>query len=155
MDELPPVVVIDGRMLPPGELETLGRHLAEAIRAGYTVRGRPAPRDLLDFAVAVNRWAAGTRGTGARAACAGQGQAAEPRNTRSWPDSGASGQPATLSVNEAARATQVSKSYIRRLIRDEVLEVRDGQEPYAIYADSLAAWQERRSRKEARFRKAA
>ena len=149
MEALPPVVVIDGRQLTPGELEVLGRHLAEAIRAGYTVRGKPAPCDLLDLAVAVNRWAAATRGTGRRDGTAGHGQGAEPRNTRGRPFSGASGQPATLSVKEAARATQVSESYMRRLVRDEVLEVRDGQGPYAILADSLAAWRERRSRKEA------
>jgi hypothetical protein len=150
VEALPPVVVVDGRQLTPGELAVLGRHLAEAIKAGYTVRGKPAPRDVLDLAVAVNRWAAGTGGTGRRNDSAGHGRGAEPRNTGGQADPGVSGQPArTLSVSEAARAAQVSESYVRRLVRDEVLEVRDGQGPgYAIFADSLAAWQERRRRKE-------
>lgn len=150
MEALPPVVVINGRQLPPAELVVFGRHLAEAIKAGYTVRGKPAPRDVLDVAVAINRWAAGISGTGRRDGSAGHGGGAEPRNTRARPDPGASGQPVkTLSVTEAARAAEVSESYLRRLVRDEVLEVRDGQGPgYAICADSLAAWQERRHRRE-------
>jgi hypothetical protein len=141
-------VVINGRQLGPAELEMFGRHLAEAIKAGYTVRGKPAPRDVLDVAVAINRWSAATRATGRRDGSTGHAGGVQPRNTRGKPDSGVSGQPATLSVKEAAQATQVSGSYLRRLIQDGILEVRDGQGPYAILADSLAAWRERRRRRE-------
>jgi hypothetical protein len=145
-----PVVVIDGRQLTDAEMETLGRNLKEALRRGWGVRKTAPPRLLLDLAVAADRAFPGTCGTGRRSFSAGQGTGAEPRNSRARPEARASGQPArTLCVKEAAQAIQVSESYVRRLIRDEVLEVRDGQWPYAIYADSLAAWQERRSRKEA------
>lgn len=139
-----PAVVISGP-----ELEVLGRQLAEAIRSGYTARGRAAPRVLLDFAIAVSKAAPGTGGTDRAARGAGHGPGAERRNTREAAGAGVSCQPArTLSVKEAARAAKVSESYLRRLVRDGILEVRDGLGPYAIFADSLAAWQERRRRME-------
>lgn len=141
--------VFDGPMVVLGgaELEVLGRQVAGAIRSGYTVRGKPPPRELLDFAIAVNRLVSGTCGTGHGDIGAVQETATEPRNTRRAPDAGGSGQPArTLTVKEAAQATKVSESYVRRLVRRGALEVRDSHGPIAIYADSLAAWQERRRR---------
>ena len=100
MEALPPVVVIDGRQLTPAELALLGRHLAEAIKAGYTVRGKPAPRDVLDLAVAVNRWAAGTGGTGRRNGSAGHGRGAEPRNTGDRANPEVSGEPGTNACSQ-------------------------------------------------------
>lgn len=128
----------------------LSRQLGEAIRSAYTVRGKAAPHVLLQFAIAVDRLAAGARGTARSGSGAGQDAGTEPRNTRGAPDAGASIQPArTLSVKEAAHTAEVSESYLRRLVREGTLEVRDSQRPgYAIYADSLAAWQERRRRRE-------
>lgn len=132
------------------ELEVLGRQLGEAIRRGWGVRQAAPPHELLEFAIAVNKLAAGARRTGRSGSGAGQRGSAEPRNTRIVPGAEVSGQPArTLSVQEAAQAAEVSESYVRRLVRERILEVRDSQGPrYAIYADSLAAWQERRRRKE-------
>jgi excisionase family DNA binding protein len=110
------------------------------------VRGKPAPRELLAFAISVDRLTAGTSGTSIGA---GHEGCAEPRNARGSPDAGVLTEPArTLSVKEAAQATKVSESYLRRLVREGALEVRDSQGPgYAIFADSLAVWQERRRRK--------
>ena len=140
-----PAVVVTGP-----ELEALGRQLTEAIHRGWGIRHAAPPRVLLDFAIAVSKLTPGTPGTGRPGSAAGQGAAAEPRNTSRPPGAGMSGQPVkTLSVKEAAQAAEVSESYVRRLVRDGNLEVRDSQGPgYAIYADSLAAWQEHRRRKE-------
>jgi hypothetical protein len=139
-----PAVVISG-----AEVEVIGRQLKEALRRGWGERRAAPPLALLELAIALERLARGIGGTSCHGSGAGQGTAAEPRNSRRPMSARASGQPATLSVKEAARATEVSESYLRRLVRDEILEVRDGQGPgYAIYADSLAAWQERRRRKE-------
>jgi excisionase family DNA binding protein len=136
-----PVVVLGG-----AELEALGRQAAMPVRRGWTVRGKPAPRELLAFAITVNRLSAGTCGTSTGA---GHEPCAEPRNAQATADAGVLTEPArTLSVKEAAKATKVSESYLRRLVRIGALEVRDSQGPgYVIFADSLAAWQERRRRK--------
>lgn len=138
------MVVISG-----AEVEVIGRQLREALRRGWGVRQAAPPRELLDLAIMLDRLAGGTRGTARPGPAAGQGATAEPRNSRRAPAAGVSGKPATLSVKEAARAAEVSESYLRRLVRERVLEARDGQGPqYAIFADSLAAWQERRRRRE-------
>jgi excisionase family DNA binding protein len=141
--------VFDGPLavLAGAELEALGRQAAMAVRRGWTVRGKPAPRELLAFAITVNRLTAGTCGTSTGA---GHEVCAEPRNAQGAADAGVLTEPArTLSVKEAAKATEVSESYLRRLVREGALEVRDSQGPgYAIWADSLAAWQERRRRRE-------
>ena len=129
------------------EVEALGRQLDTAIKYAFTVRDWGTSRLLLDFAIAVNRAAVGSAGS-VQVPCSAA--SAEPRNTGEAPDAGLSGQPAvTLSTQEAANALGVSDSYVRRLVRERTLEVRDSQGPgYEIYARSVAAWQERRRRKE-------
>jgi hypothetical protein len=144
------VDVFDGPVvvLSVAELAVLGRKATRAIKFGWTVRGKPPPRELLDFAIALNRLTSGTCGTGHEDIGAGQETAMEPWNTRVAPGAGVLTEPATLTVKEAAQATEVSESYLRRLVRVGILEVQDSQGPgYAICADSLTVWwQERRHR---------
>ena len=143
MEVLPgPVVVLGG-----AELMLLGRQAARAIRAGWTVRGKPPPRELLDFAIAVNRLTAGTSGTGHGTS----GQVRRPLRNR-----GTRGERRTRehqgSRHERSRSKRQRRQrrsatrMLRRLVRKGALEVQDSQWPIAIYADSLAAWQERRRR---------
>lgn len=130
-------------------LTVFGRHLDEAIYRGWTVRNAAPPHDLLEVAVEVARLTAGTSGTTRRRISAGQVNGTEPRNSRRAQGAGTSGQPArTVSVKQAAAQLEVSESYVRRLVRHEVLEVQAGQRPTRIYADSVASYQERRRRKE-------
>lgn len=148
-----PVVTVSGpdgmTVISGPEAAALGRLVGAAIDALYTRRRRAAPHVMLEFAIKVHVAAGGSAGSGS-ALLSWSGARAVPRNTGDDPDAGVSGQPAlTLSVKEAARAAEVSESYIRRLVRRGILEVRDQEaSEYAVYADSLAAWQERRSRKE-------
>jgi excisionase family DNA binding protein len=139
-----PAVVVSGP-----ELQMLARQLPETIRLAYLVRGKYPPRALLDFSVAVNQAVAGTCGTHSAAFGAGQACPAEPRNSRLVPGARTSGKPVTLSVKEAAEATKVSESYLRRLVRIGVLERAGRPEgEMRVFADSLAAWHERRHRRE-------
>lgn len=122
------------------DVSMAARQLEEAIRYGWLARRQPPPRFLLNLAIRAQRLAQGSAGSG----LSGWSEAsAEPRNSQRTPDGALSGQPVkTLSVKEAARAAEVSESYVRRLVRDRILEVRDSRRPpYEIYADSFAAWQ--------------
>jgi hypothetical protein len=129
--------------LTGAELGPLDRQLRQAVVMFR--RNRPdglAPYEFLQLAIAVNR--------------AVNGSAAEPRNPPETASLPASDQPAeTLTVKQAAARMEVSESYVRRLVRHEVLEVRASKGPMQIYADSVAAHQERRSRKEDEQPKAA
>ncbi len=130
------------------------RQLEEAIRYGWLARRQPPPGFLLNLAIRAQRLAQGSAGSGLSGRSAAS---AEPQNSLRTPDGALSGQPVrTLSVKEAAQAAACSESYVRRLVRDGVLEVRDSRRPpYEIYADSLAAWQERRRRNDSSNPKAA
>lgn len=127
-----PSVTVSG-----ADLVALDRQLRQAVamfRARDGGNGR-APYVLLQLAIEVNRLV--------------NGSAPELRNSRRVPPAPSSDQPVTLTTAEAAEAAEVSESYLRRLVRDGVLEVRASQGPgYALYADSFAAWQERRRRRE-------
>lgn len=139
-----PALVITG-----AALEVFGRHLNEAIYRGWTVRDAPPPHDLLEVAIEIDRLAGGTSGTSRSRIRAGQVNGAEPRNPRRLQGAGPSGQPArTVSVKQAAAQLEVSESYVRRLVRHEVLEVQPSQRPTRVYADSVASYRERRRRKE-------
>ena len=92
------------------------------------------PYEFLQLAIAVNQ--------------AVNGSATEPRNPPFTADEALSDQPATFTVKQAATRMEVSESYVRRLVRHEILEVRPSQGPTRVYADSVAAHQERRRRKE-------
>jgi excisionase family DNA binding protein len=150
-----PVVTVSGpggvKVISGPEAAVLGRHVGAAIDALYTRRRRAAPHVMLEFAIAVHVAAGGSAGSGS-ALLSRSGTRAVPRNTGDDAGAGVSGQPAeTLSTQEAAEALEISESYVRRLVRRGILEVRDSQGPgYEILADSVAAWQERRSRKETR-----
>jgi len=139
------------------ELEALGRNLKEALQRGWGVRHAAPPAALLELAITIDRLFPATGATSRHGPAAGQEAAAQPRNSLDVAALRASDQPAaTLSVRQAAQASNVSEQYIRRLIQAGTLEVAGSQGPgYQVFADSLAAWQERRSRKEASTRKAA
>lgn len=130
--------------LSGAELGPLDRQLRQAVAMFRRSRGDGlVPYEFLQLAIAVNR--------------AANGSAAEPRNPPPAPDAPESEQPAGafLSVKQAAARMKVSESYIRRLVRHEVLEVRASKGPMQVYADSVAAHEERRRRKEDEHRKAA
>jgi hypothetical protein len=138
-----PALVLTG-----AALGVFGRHLSEAIYRGWTVRDAAAPHDLLEVAMEIDKLTGGTSGTTRSRVRAGQVNGAEPRNSRRSQGAGRSGQPArTVSVKQAAAHLEVSESYVRRLVRHEVLEVQAGQRPTQIFADSVAAYREQRSRK--------
>jgi len=130
------------------------RQLEEAIYRGWLQRRQPPPDFLLNLAIRAHQRARGSASSGPSSRPAAS---AEPRNSRRKPDGALSGQPVkTLSVKEAAQAAACSESYVRRLVRDKILEVRDSRRPpYEIYADSFAAWQERRRRDDSSDPKAA
>jgi len=115
------------------ELWPLDRQMRDAVGM-FRRRDGIAPYEFLQLAIAVNR--------------AVNGSAAEPRNPPPRPDAAQSDQPATLTVKEAAARMEVSESYVRRLVRHGILEVLASQGPPRVYADSVAAHQERRRRKE-------
>lgn len=139
-----PALVLTG-----AALGVFGRHLNEAIYRGWTVRNAAPPHDLLEAAIEIERLFPGTSGTTRARISAGQANGAEPRNSRRPSGAGMSGQPArTVSVKQAAAHLEVSESYVRRLVRHEVLEVQASERPTRIYADSVAAYREQRRRKE-------
>jgi hypothetical protein len=115
------------------EMSVLNRALVDLIQR-CRVAGVTVPPPVFDHAVEINR--------------AVNGSAPELRNMRRLPDVPVSSEPVpTLSVKEAATAAEVSESFVRRLIRERTLEVRDRPGPYGIYADSFAAWREQRERR--------
>jgi len=118
--------------LSRAELEPLHRQILDAVRM-FRQRDGLAPYEFLQLAIGFDLLV--------------KGSAAELRNP---PDAAAvprSGQPAALTVKQAALRMEVSESYVRRLVRHGVLEVRAGRGPTRVYADSVAAHQERRRRK--------
>jgi len=139
-----PALVLTG-----AALGVFGRHLNEAIYRGWTVRNAAPPHDLLEVAIEIDKLTGGTSGTTRSRIRAGQVNGAEPRNPRRLQGAGMSGQPArTVSVKQAAAQLRSSESYVRRLVRHEVLEVQSSERPMKIYADSVASYLERRRRKE-------
>lgn len=136
------------------DVSVAARQLEEAIRYGWLARRQPPPGFLLNLAIRAQQLARGSAGSG----FSGWSEAsAEPRNSPRRVDRALSGQPVnTFSVKEVAQAAACSESYVRRLVRDKILEVRDNRRPpYEIYADSFAAWQEQRHRKNSSDPKAA
>jgi hypothetical protein len=130
--------------LSGAELEPLDRQLRQAVVMFRRNRADGlAPYEFLQLAIAVNR--------------AVNGFAAKPRNLPQAADTPASGEPAEtfLSVKQAAACMEVSETWVRQLVRHGFLEVRASKGPTQIYADSVAAHQERRSRKEEERTKAA
>jgi AraC-like DNA-binding protein len=125
-----PVVALSGPELWP-----LDRHLRDAVRM-FRRRDGITPYEFLQLAIAVNQ--------------AVTGSATEPRNPPVTMNEALSDQPVTLTVKQAATRMEVSESYVRRLVRHEILEVLPSQGPTRIYADSVAAHQERRHRKDKR-----
>ncbi|HEY1701201.1 MAG TPA: hypothetical protein VGG75_15965 [Trebonia sp.] len=116
------------------EMSVLNRTLVDHIQQ-CRIHGVRIPLPLFNFACDLNRWANG-------------GSAPEPRNMLTSPDLPLSGQPVeTLTVKETAQAMEVSESYVRRLIRERTLDVRDSPGPYEVYADSVAVWREQHARR--------
>jgi hypothetical protein len=151
VDVLPgPVVIISGP-----ELEVLDRQVRDAIRLGYTARGRHAPDFLLQFAMRLNR-AAG--GSGSSASRPWPGPLAELAGFREWPAPSSSGQPVvTLTVREAANLAGTSEGFMRRACRrGDVQASRAGPKgAWAVDFASLAVYASRRHRKEDDHREAA
>ncbi|HEX3962400.1 MAG TPA: helix-turn-helix domain-containing protein [Trebonia sp.] len=127
------------------ELAEFGRQVRTVIAIAYTARNKPAPRLLLDFGVTSYRL---THGTGGSRDSAGQPARPETRKTGTAPGARSSEQPApTLTVAEAAQALGVSERRVRQLAQHGFIEVRAGARPIRVYADSVAAWQEQRKRR--------
>jgi Helix-turn-helix domain len=144
-----PVVVLDG-----ADCVILGRQLVEAIRLGYTTRGRPPPRQLLDFADAVSRVArSSARFRTDMQASPSRGHAEPPGE----PDPAPSDQePLLLSTREAARLAGLSKEYMRRCYREGDPRASRGHHgAWFVDAADLDAWISARRKECERARKAA
>jgi AraC-like DNA-binding protein len=123
------------------EMSVLNRALVDLIQR-CRVAGIAVPAPVFDHAVEINR--------------AVNGSAPEQQNRRARRDVPVSSEPVqTLTVRDTARAMEVSESYVRRLIRERTLDVRDSPGPYRVYADSLAVWREQRERRMEDERRAA
>ena len=137
-----PAIVIT---LDDDDAQILGRLLKTAVHRAWLDRGVAAPHILLELTDAINR--AARTGSGPGTGNGRPGAVPEPRNTPDLPDLAACGHN-TMSVSDAATAARVSPSYVRRLIRDGLLDTapRRPDSPYRLYADSVQAWTSRRTR---------
>lgn len=141
-----PVVVLAGADLAP-----LGGQLAEAVKAGWTKRGKAPPRELLDLAVTVNRLVPGTaNGSGVTRNSRRSRQRVEPRNSPGGQFPASCEQP-VMTVAEVAEAAEVSGSYVRRVVRRGGIASMprdDRSAAYLLFTDSVAMWLAGRCRKE-------
>jgi hypothetical protein len=143
------VVVLDGH-----DCEILARQLIEAIRLGYTARSRPPPERLLDLANQVS--AAARSSAQFRASAQVSGAPGTGKFCGAPVSPGSDQEPATLTVQEAAKRAEVSEGFMRRSCRrGDVAASRHHQGAWAIDTGSLDAWSSRRRKDQDRTRKAA
>jgi hypothetical protein len=148
MDRLDgPALVLDA-----ADCVILARQLVEAIRLGYTVRSRPPPERLLDFANEVSRVARSAASCRATVQVRPRRDAAERRDVAPGRDSD---QPVRLTIQEAAALAQVGESQARLWCRrGDVQASRGPRGAWEIDLVSLVAVMSARHRKEG-YRKAA
>jgi hypothetical protein len=139
-----PAVVLDA-----DDCVVLGRQLVDAIRLGYTSRGRPPPEMLLDFASKVNTVA---RASSARFRMNAQASPASGTGRpRPAPGLPRSDQPVRLTATEAAKLAEVSVEFMRRCLRaGDPHGSRGHRSAWLVDTAELAAWISRRRRENER-----
>src|ERR1022692_4449999 len=143
-----PAIVLDA-----DDCVILARQLGEAIRLGYTVRGRPPPERLLDFANQVSTIARSAARSRANVQVSPRRDTGESRDV---PPERHSDQPVRLPIREAAALAQICESLVRSWCRrGDVQASRGPRGAWEVDLASLAAVISVRRRKEHEHTKAA
>lgn len=132
------------------EMALLDRGLRELV-SRCRIKGVQVPAPVFDFAVDLNRAVNASPVSAHPGTPTGAAEA-----WKTWDEAfvSPSGEPATFSVAEAARAMKVTERRVRQLVQYGVLEVRAGRRPMRLHVDSVAAHLERKRRTESERRTA-